>query len=67
MENGSIKIHAVGVFVAYHVTLTPSQGAEKHMTSRGGQPKRPPREVNLLLKVSDDIIKQTNALDFNDN
>ena len=28
--------HAVGVFVAYHVTLTPLQVAEKHMTSRGG-------------------------------
>ncbi len=29
--------HAVGVFVAYHVTLTPLQGAEKHLASRGGQ------------------------------
>ena len=28
---------AVGVFVAYHVTLTLSQGTEKHMTSGGEQ------------------------------
>ena len=39
--------HAVGVLAAYHVTLTLSQGAEKHMTSRGGQRKRPPRDKTI--------------------